>query len=164
MCTRLWTTSTVIMAILVQCDVIYPLRLFYTYKSAFQKQQVSRHQPCLITLPLANNESVVLAPNINIYLFRTAIHRFDIPSLLHSPLRQNPRIAIPFARPLRLPTPFHLSLPPGPLPPLHPALPRPPTIQHPRVHLVSAEPRCALLPPRPHSLASSIPALYSYGP
>lgn len=39
-CTRLWTTSTVIMAILVQCDVVYPLRLFYTFKSAFLKQQV----------------------------------------------------------------------------------------------------------------------------
>lgn len=43
-CTRLWTTATIVISVLVQCHVLSPLQLFYTVRSVFVKNQVS--QPC----------------------------------------------------------------------------------------------------------------------
>lgn len=39
-CTRWWTTATVVTGVLVQCRVIDPFQLFYSYRAVFHKQQV----------------------------------------------------------------------------------------------------------------------------
>lgn len=39
-CTRWWTTATVATGILVQCQVLTPFQLFYSFRAVWQKQQV----------------------------------------------------------------------------------------------------------------------------
>ncbi|KAF2841473.1 DER1-domain-containing protein [Patellaria atrata CBS 101060] len=41
-CTRYWTTISVITSVLVQCHVITPFQLFYSYRSVFYKSQYWR--------------------------------------------------------------------------------------------------------------------------
>ena len=43
--TRAWTTATVITGILVQCKVLTPFQLFYSYRAVFHKQQVRIRSP-----------------------------------------------------------------------------------------------------------------------
>ena len=40
-CTRLWTTATIATSVLVQCHVITPFQLFYSFRAVFVKSQVS---------------------------------------------------------------------------------------------------------------------------
>ena len=40
-CTRYWTSATIIASILVQCHIITPFQLFYSFRSVFVKSQVS---------------------------------------------------------------------------------------------------------------------------
>ena len=51
-CTRYWTTATVITSILIQCKVLTPFQLFYSFRSVYYKSQVRR--PCSLPWPLAN--------------------------------------------------------------------------------------------------------------
>ncbi len=39
-CTRWWTTATVATSILVQCHIITPFQLFYSFRAVFVKSQV----------------------------------------------------------------------------------------------------------------------------
>lgn len=39
-CTRWWTAATVVTGVLVQCEILTPFQLFYSFRSVFQKQQV----------------------------------------------------------------------------------------------------------------------------
>lgn len=39
-CTRWWTTATVVTSILVQCHILTPFQLFYSYRAVFHKSQV----------------------------------------------------------------------------------------------------------------------------
>ncbi len=39
-CTRWWTTATVATSILVQCEVLTPFQLFYSWKAVWGKNQV----------------------------------------------------------------------------------------------------------------------------
>lgn len=41
-CTRYWTTATIITSVLVQCHVITPFQLFYSFRAVFVKNQVRR--------------------------------------------------------------------------------------------------------------------------
>lgn len=41
--TRWWTTATVITGVLVQCRVLTPFQLFYSFRAVFNKQQVRQH-------------------------------------------------------------------------------------------------------------------------
>lgn len=43
-CTRYWTTATVITSILLQCKVITPFQLFYSFRAVYNKSQV-RYDP-----------------------------------------------------------------------------------------------------------------------
>lgn len=47
-CTRYWTTATVITSVLLQCKVITPFQLFYSWRAVYYKSQV-RESHC--TLP-----------------------------------------------------------------------------------------------------------------
>jgi hypothetical protein len=40
-CTRWWTTATVLTSGLVQCQLVTPFQLFYSYRAVFEKSQVS---------------------------------------------------------------------------------------------------------------------------
>jgi Derlin-2/3 len=42
-CTRWWTTATVAASILVQCHVVTPFQLFYSFRTVFYKSQVIAH-------------------------------------------------------------------------------------------------------------------------
>jgi Derlin-2/3 len=39
-CTRWWTTATVVTSALVQCQILTPFQLFYSFKTVFVKSQV----------------------------------------------------------------------------------------------------------------------------
>lgn len=39
-CTRVWTTATIITSVLVQCSIITPWQLFYSLRAVFVKNQV----------------------------------------------------------------------------------------------------------------------------
>jgi len=39
-CTRWWTTATVVTGVLVQCRILTPFQLFYSFRAVFHKQQV----------------------------------------------------------------------------------------------------------------------------
>jgi len=41
-CTRWWTTATVVTGVLVQCHILTPFQLFYSYRAVFQKSQYWR--------------------------------------------------------------------------------------------------------------------------
>lgn len=45
-CTRWWTTATVVTSALVQCQVVNAFQLFYSYRSVFINGQVSHPRPC----------------------------------------------------------------------------------------------------------------------
>jgi hypothetical protein len=40
-CTRWWTTATVVTSLLVQCHVLTPFQLFYSFRAVFLKSQVT---------------------------------------------------------------------------------------------------------------------------
>ena len=47
-CTRYWTTAAVVTSVLVQCHVISPFNLFYSFRTVFHKSQVTLspyHEP-----------------------------------------------------------------------------------------------------------------------
>lgn len=46
-CTRYWTVATVVTSVLLQCKVISPLQLFYTFRAVYFKSQVSPLPPNL---------------------------------------------------------------------------------------------------------------------
>lgn len=41
LCTRWWTTATVLTSALVQCQIVTPYQLFYSFRAVFVKSQVS---------------------------------------------------------------------------------------------------------------------------
>lgn len=47
-CTRVWTTATVVTSVLVQCGIITPFQLFYSVRAVLNKSQV---HPCLPASP-----------------------------------------------------------------------------------------------------------------
>jgi Derlin-2/3 len=40
LCTRWWTTATVLTSALVQCQIVTPFQLFYSFRAVFVKSQV----------------------------------------------------------------------------------------------------------------------------
>lgn len=38
--TRVWTTATVLTGVLVQCQILTPFQLFYSFRAVWSKQQV----------------------------------------------------------------------------------------------------------------------------
>lgn len=44
-CTRWWTTATVVTSALVQCQIINPFQLFYSYRAVFHNGQVRHPNP-----------------------------------------------------------------------------------------------------------------------
>lgn len=53
-CTRWWTATTILTSVLVQCRVITPYQLFYSFRAVFTKSQVRKHNHMLQLRYLAN--------------------------------------------------------------------------------------------------------------
>jgi Derlin-2/3 len=49
LCTRWWTTATVLTSALVQCQIVTPFQLFYSFRAVFVKYQASLNLPALLT-------------------------------------------------------------------------------------------------------------------
>ncbi len=47
-CTRWWTTAAVATSILVQCHIVTPFQLFYSYRAVFGKSQVRYGRPSIL--------------------------------------------------------------------------------------------------------------------
>lgn len=43
-CTRWWTTATVLTSALVQCQMVTPFQLFYSVRTVFQKGEVRKEE------------------------------------------------------------------------------------------------------------------------
>lgn len=43
--TRVWTTAAVITSVLVQCQIVTPFQLFYSFTSVWSKRQVCHPPP-----------------------------------------------------------------------------------------------------------------------
>lgn len=84
-CTRWWTTATVLTSALVQCQIVTPFQLFYSFRAVFVKSQV-RPVHLSSSLPQANIFPLVLAPPDNVPLFWTFKSRPRLPRLLPSTL------------------------------------------------------------------------------
>lgn len=68
-CTRYWTTATVIASVLVQCKVLTPFQLFYTFRAVYYKSQVSKEE----TQILYRLTVLVLAHPYDIHLLRASL-------------------------------------------------------------------------------------------
>ena len=149
LCTRWWTTATVLTSALVQCQIVTPFQLFYSFRAVFYKNQVcspffcpSQHRH----LSLLTN--AVLAPPHHIPLLRTPLPRPRLPRLLpHAVFPTIRRELRALTRAFLLAPPLRNDMSDLPLPARQHAVPRTPAVQHTRLHLVAAEPRhSAFLP------------------
>ena len=106
-CTRWWTVATVATSILVQCHIITPFQLFYSFRAVFVKSQVSILTALALCTHLnldrtlkddgrwrtkANHGfSTVLAPPDYIPILRTPLPRSPLPRLFPTTLLSPPR-------------------------------------------------------------------------
>ena len=95
-CTRYWTTATIITSVLVQCHVITPFQLFYSFRAVFVKNQVKkRHSidPILYTAQSIADGIYrkVLATDNDLPLLRPLVPRPPLPRLLPPALLPPPR-------------------------------------------------------------------------
>jgi Derlin-2/3 len=150
LCTRWWTTATVLTSALVQCQIVTPFQLFYSFRAVFYKNQV--FTPCSeLSVPLQGPRSphykkqrlireTVLAPPNHIPLLRPPLPRPRLPRLLPNTLLPPPRrILRPLPSTLLLAPPVRHHLPNRALPPCLYAVPRTPPLQHAGLHLVTTE-------------------------
>lgn len=92
-CTRYWTTATVLTSALVQCQIITPFQLFYSFRAVFVKNQVPSICP---VYGVPTDSVVVLASTDNLLILRPAIPRSRLPRLLpHTVLSTARRIRRP---------------------------------------------------------------------
>ena len=94
-CTRYWTTATILTSVLVQCHVITPFQLFYSFRAVFVKNQVNipPNEP-LITYHTEKADGYtgkVLATDNDLPLLRALIPRPPLPRLLPPALLPPPR-------------------------------------------------------------------------
>lgn len=70
-CTRWWTTATVLTSALVQCQMVTPFQLFYSFRAVFVKSQVS-----------FNIFHAIAPPLCNFFLYPLALRELGPPILL----------------------------------------------------------------------------------
>jgi len=168
-CTRLWTSATVLTSVLVQCDIVNPLKLFYSFRAVFLKHQVSTHGSPRVprTNPTLKNQMqsltsniTVLAPRYDFCLLRSTLARSCLPCLLHATLLPPLRgILRPLTRTLLLAPHILLRLPHRDLTVCVYAVSRTPALQHSRLYLVAAQPRYTTLLPRAISIHCPVSTL-----
>lgn len=133
-CTRWWTTATVLTSLLVQCHVLTPFQLFYSFRAVFLKSQVILPFARVLYVYMDTNCSV-LATAHYIRLLRPAQPRPALPRLVSPALLPSPgRILWKLRRRLLLAAPLR--------------------------HLQSSRPISAPVAPLPRLLAVVQPGLY----
>lgn len=152
-CTRWWTTATILTSALVQCQMVTPFQLFYSFRAVFVKSQV-RILPdyslvCFYdkrfdmrTLMLTLHPLTVLATLDNVSLLWPLLARSTVPRLLPSTICAPSRgvigsIACSF---LVAPTLFNGLLDRSVAPCFH-AIPRSPALLDAGLHMVPTQPR-----------------------
>lgn len=68
LCTRWWTTATVLTSALVQCQIVTPFQLFYSFRAVFSKSQVSRDPSLTFRQPRISSD-LYLFVSISYFLF-----------------------------------------------------------------------------------------------
>jgi hypothetical protein len=138
-CTRWWTTATVLTSALVQCQIVTPFQLFYSFRAVFVKSQVSSHDVHLIQYVCQADSYLVLAPSHDVPLLWTFESRPRFPRLLSTTLLPSSRGVIwPLARSLLLAPALCNSLSHLPLPPCIDALSWAPSFFHTGIYMVKA--------------------------
>lgn len=178
-CTRWWTTATVLTSALVQCQMVTPFQLFYSVRTVFQKGEVSTLPPFLFLLfslfcrldaawYWINTNLwfiiTVLASIDHLPLLRTILSRPALPRILPSTLCPPSRgVVWPLTRSLLLATRLRHGL-------LNPhfasrlyAFSRPPAVFHTGLYLVAPQPRHTAELPRPVRLHRAVPPLGPHG-
>jgi hypothetical protein len=177
-CTRWWTLATMLTSALVQCQVVTPFQLFYSFRAVFVKRQVSSPPPLPYKLQIsqvdhealcaraerADTCHAVLAFGDNIPLLWTILSRPSLPRILPPALfTASRRIVRSIASPLLLAaTILHGLLDPHVSTRLD-AFPRPAALINTRVHLVQTEPGYETEFPWPLGVHCAVPALGPHG-
>lgn len=141
-CTRWWTTATVVTGILVQCQILTPFQLFYSWRAVYHKQQVrqQRGQQWESTL-LTHTHALVLATDNDLYLLWSALTQPRLPHLLHPAIRPHAGRVRRLRCPFQLAPRIHLRHSPRHRPPLQPGLLRHHVEQHSGLYLVEEKSR-----------------------
>lgn len=165
-CTRWWMTAALSASVLVQCTVVSPYQLFYSYRSVFIKSQVP-YLPRLRTPTPASLLTkllcLVLASCNHLFLLWPAEFRSAIPHLLPSAvLAPRRRIVRPFPRPLLVASCLCVYTSP-----LHSAhivhgIPRLCSFKHPDLYLESQESRCHAQFPGSARLQGTVPPVGAF--
>ena len=87
--TRWWTTATALAGVLVQCQVLTPFQLFYSYRAVFHKGQVNMplSHTSLYNARADYGKTTVLATPLHIRLLRPALPQPPLSHLLHPTIR-----------------------------------------------------------------------------
>lgn len=98
-CTRWWMTAALSASVLVQCRIINPFQLFYSFRTVFFKSQVSLDEGTMPWILLT--ETLVLETGNNVSLLWAPQPRSSLPHLLPPALLPSPRgVLWPLTRPL----------------------------------------------------------------
>lgn len=138
-CTRWWTTATLLTSALVQCRVVTPFQLFYSFRAVFVKSQVCTARLTFVANSLTIAE--VLAPICDVFLFRPLLPRSPLPCIFSTAiLSTTGRIVRPVTCTLLLATRICHDFPSPHLSNGIHALPGPSIVFDSRLHLVKAKP------------------------
>lgn len=141
LCTRWWTTATVLTSALVQCQIVTPFQLFYSFRAVFVKSQVR----VIRSLPLQQLMNLVLASPHNFPLLWSIIPGSCLPCLLFNTIFPiTGGIIRSIAGPLFVAPIIRNHLPHMPLPSGINAISRTPIILDPRLYMVKAQPRYSI--------------------
>jgi hypothetical protein len=93
--TRWWTVATVATSVLVQCHILTPFQLFYSFRAVYFKSQVRHKKPQIRRLLFEQEQRLtlmaVLATSHNISLLRSIKSRSTLPCLFPSAVLATPR-------------------------------------------------------------------------
>lgn len=137
--TRWWTVATVATSVLVQCHILTPFQLFYSFRAVYVKSQVRGMDGGLET---QLTSPTVLATSLDIPLLRSTESGSTLPRLLPSALLPSvggvirPILGAILMAPLLRhdPPPNHLAIP-------LPSIPRNRPVFQPGIHLEPTQPR-----------------------
>lgn len=143
-CTRWWTAATVLTSALVQCHMVTPFQLFYSFRAVFVKSQVSRSL-CLICMRASANSwmnDTVLATLDDVSVLRPFLTRPTLSHILPTALCATTRRIIREIRCLFLmATPLCHGESDCIVAARLYAVPRTPALIHTRLYLGSSQPR-----------------------